>query len=157
MVNADLPFEMILLDHDGLMTPVLKAHFGPIRVEKQLDEGQNLGKLRRVSRLHQVATGLIILDADMILNIGELTPEIMGGLHGSTIPFGQLLIQSGSAAKSVDRVISRIAGQDGQADRLRRQHRLINAHTQAELCQIMETLSPLPVLMAARTAQEGGL
>lgn len=142
---------MDLLDHDGLMTPVLVAQFGPIRVEKSQDDRDG-GLLHRVSRLHQMATGWVILDADMILNTRALPPKVLTGLHETTTPFGHLLIESDVQARSVDRVITRVAATDGGEDRLKRQHRLIDARRGVTLCQVIETLSPESLLQDANAA-----
>ncbi len=141
-----------LLDHDGLMTPILLAYFGSIKVEVLQTEVLNATTLRRVSRLHQAATGAVILDAEMILNTAALPRQVLIGLQDTPIPFGQLLMDAGITARSVERQIVGLGEKDKSERRLGRRHRLVNARTEQELCKIVETLSPLPVLLAAHEA-----
>lgn len=140
-----------LLDHDGLMTPVLVAHFGPLSVQVLRTEVSGAAAFRRISQLYQTATGTIILDAEMILNAAALPAQVLAGLQDSSIPFGQLVIEAGIAACSVDREITWLMSSLDSERRACRRHRLINARSGKELCAIVETLSPLSVL---RTAQE---
>lgn len=146
-------FDWSLVDHDGLMTPLLVTRFGPIEV--RLLHTADLGptERRRVSQLLQRDSGTVILEAEMVLNLTAIPGSILTALHESAVPFGQLLIEAGIPALSVDRKITALPS---APPRLRRRHRLVNARTGQELCKISETLSPLPVLLAAHAAFAGG-
>lgn len=144
-----------LLDHDGLLTPVLMSHFGPITAHRVQTDVLSATALRRVSQLHQAATGTVILDAEMVLNTGDMPQSLLTDLQETVIPFGQLLIQSGLTARSVDREITVQNGPNGAERRLGRRHRLVDAQTGRHLCTLVETLSPLSVLLTAQQAYRG--
>ena len=141
-----------LVDHDGLMTPVLVAHFGLIKVQVLRTEVLSDTTHCRVSQLRQAATGAVILDAETTLNTAALPPPVLIGLRDTDIPFGQLLIKAGIPARSVDRQITGLVALQGAERRLCRRHRLVNAQTGQELCAIIETLSPVSVLQSAQAA-----
>ena len=144
--------EWSLLDHNGLLTPVLIVQFGPITAEKVSTDFVGSSVMRRLSRLHQATTGAVILDAEMILSTAALPKEVLTGLQETVVPFGQLLIDAGISARSVDRQILRLQPLDGGESRLCRQHRLINTRSGQELCKVVETLSTLSILKAAQKA-----
>lgn len=156
MGSADAPMtkalDWSLVDHDGLMTPRLLAHFGPINVQVLRTDNLSETSYSRMSRLCQISTGALILDAELVLNTVALPHQVLLGLRDTQTPFGQLVMEAGIVARSVDREITTLAATDGQGRRLGRRHRLVNAQTGQELCAIVETLSPLSVLFTALAA-----
>ena len=79
-----------LLDHNGLMTPVLTRFFGPIYAYETQREEDELS-YRRTSTLFQSTSQKKILDAHLVIAKGSLPVELIEDLRVTSILFGQLL------------------------------------------------------------------
>lgn len=135
----------VLLDHKGLMTPVLNQQFGPIKAlqTKYLDEVEYC---MRQSRLVQASTGKIILSAELKINGSMVPQEFLRQLVSTTIPFGALLVQfhiettiqslnlfCHTSAQTTDSVLM---------DRWGRRHNIVDPTNGNVLCEVEELLMP---------------
>lgn len=142
--------------HDGLMTPVLQSRFGPMYAV-ELHRSETGDRYDRVSEVRQRGTGLLLLDSRMSIRVSALPAAMLDALRNTDTPFGQLLQGAGIAARSVSREITRLAGEDGAPDRLGRRHIIVDAATDAPICDLHEVLNHAEVLLAAAGPMAGGI
>lgn len=135
-----------LLDHDGLMTPRLNRMFGPISARQLTGESRG-ATFQRVSEVVQTGSGVVLLSARMVILYDHLPAGVVEALQQDSKPFGQMLIDLGIAARSVDREIF-TSGTD--PERLGRRHRIVDQGSGRTICTLTETLSPEAVLQDAR-------
>lgn len=103
-----------LLNHDGLMTPVLVREFGPLRAV-QLAYEQTSTNYRRTSEIFQSASNLLVLNATLNINKASLSMEAVDSLMTTEILFGQLLGEQGIEVSLVGGTIfKRLDGRFGR-------------------------------------------
>lgn len=129
----------IVLDHDGLMTPVLQGTFGALEAAgtRHKNEGPILV---RQSRLIQKRSGKLILSATLRIDTKAMPVGLVEKLRTSSIPFGQLLIDHGILAYASDRVIFRSPEAKDAVVRLGRQLNLKCRNSHHILCSVTELL-----------------
>jgi len=143
------PFSQSLLDHDGLMTPVLRAAFGALTVsQSQAHMGQHC--LQRRSSIHQAATGAKILDAVLNISITSLPAGFSEKLQQEDVLFGQLLIDHALAVRICERSLyASLAGEDL---RFGRRAAIYRGDTDELICKVDELLVSEAQLLVLRLA-----
>jgi chorismate-pyruvate lyase len=142
-------FSIRLLDHDRLMTPVLKRQFGDIcAVQSAADESDDT--YRRVAALYRREDAVLLLEAALEIPKSALPAAIFEALRTTDRPFGQLLIDRGIDGVSVGRTLFS-AGAPGSPDRRwGRRHSIVELRSGQLLCRVEELLVPERHLLAAR-------
>jgi hypothetical protein len=83
-----------LLDHDGLMTPILLAEFGPLRAVQTVADHAD-GLFHRRSVLRRVPGDEAILDASLKISVQALPDGFLQSLVKAETLFGQALQDHG--------------------------------------------------------------
>lgn len=138
-----------LLSHDGLMTPVLKRHFGRIFVNENIAIMVDSG-YRRHSTVKQWASGYILLDAELEINTEVLPDALVHLLHATSKPFGELLCEFGLKVRLTDITPFR------QGRRFGRRHTMRLAETGTALCEVRELMAPERDLRSAAAFYSDG-
>ena len=130
-----------LLDHDDLLTPILRQHFGEVRMEatKVVETEETY---MRASSLRQNTSNRKILDATLIVMKRTLPTTLIDDLRSTSKMFGQLLLDYGTEVIVRDRRPIILYDQTAQDVRIGRQHRITDATTQETLCLVNELLVP---------------
>jgi hypothetical protein len=145
--DCPAPFSQSLLDHDGLMTPVLRAAFGPLTVrQSQVLSGQD--RMRRRSSIHQAATGAKILDAVLDIAVQALPEGFLEQLQRQDVLFGQLLQDFSVGVRIADRSLYR--GFDGTDLRCGRRLAIYDSARGDFICHVDELLSSEAQLLGLR-------
>ncbi|MBL4806248.1 MAG: hypothetical protein JKY31_03060 [Rhodobacteraceae bacterium] len=80
-----------LLNHNGLMTPVITRFFGPMRaIQTRFEETQ--ATYYRVSLLYQCAQHNLIIEAKLLASKDNLPAGLIDALRNTDQLFGQLLL-----------------------------------------------------------------
>lgn len=133
-----------LLDHDGLMTPLLTDVFGPISAHQM--QGTVDGTVfHRMSTVVHAATETPLLSAELVIQVDALPKGMLEALRSSSTPFGALLQDAKINAVSTKRTLHLV---DGEHPRWGRRHQIINADSGALICAVNELLSPEDTLSA---------
>ncbi len=141
-------FSKGLLDHDGLMTPVLLAQFGPLTA-RQTEGKQIENRFLRQSTIYQAATGEKILDAELDISLQSLPATFLDCLQQQDILFGQLLRDF-----SIDvRIMDRTLYQSDQSLRWGRRLSICNANTLDLICKVQELMVGDAQLLPIRLKQ----
>ncbi len=143
------PFSQRLLDHDGLMTPVLQAAFGPLAV-RQSQVIDSVDRLRRRSSIHQAVSGAKILDAVLNVSLPALPDGFLEQLQHSDVLFGQLLSDFGLTVRTTNRILYQSLTDN--PCRLGRRVAILRRDTDALVCQVDELLVSEAQLLALRVA-----
>lgn len=101
-VDTNFRFSHDLLDHDGLMTPVLHHHFGILTV-RQTHAQHYADRFVRNSSIYQVASGEKILDAVLDISLPAVPSSFLNLLQTKGVLFGQLLIDFSIDVQIVNR------------------------------------------------------
>lgn len=130
-----------LLDHDGLMTPVLRAQFGALRAvqHRALREGDIY---LRQSTIRRRAGGETILTARLEIRTDALPGGFLDDLAGGEVPFGQLLQDRAIGVEIRDREVFRVTAADGTAPRWGRRLAIHRLSDGALVCRVEEILAP---------------
>lgn len=131
-------FSQSLLDHDGLMTPVLLAQFGPLTVV-QNEASQSATRFVRRSSIYQAATGVKILDAVLDIALQSLPVGFFDRLQQEDVLFGQLLQDFSMAVRIADRSLFHM--QADQASRWGRRLTIYRSDTQEFICTVEEIMA----------------
>jgi hypothetical protein len=133
------PYSRSLLDHDGLMTPILAQEFGALSVRKtQTDQAS--GRFLRRSSIFQIASGGKILDAELEISAAALRDDVL---------FGQLLADFEIPVRLTDRVLYQTTPLHPEM-RWGRRLTIYHAETHAFICSVDEVLAPDTQLWALR-------
>ena len=133
-----------LLDHDGLMTPMLVRHFGPLTV-RQTFAKQESDRFLRHSSIFQAATGEKILEAVLNIALHSLPIGFVDRMQNQDILFGQLLLDLSIDVQIADRARYRSA--TDQPPRWGRRLTMFHAGRQELICQVDELLVSEPQLL----------
>ena len=140
-------FSQSLLDHDGLMTPVLRAAFGPLTVrQSQAPLGQD--RMRRRSTIHQAATGAKILDAVLDIAVQALPAGFLEQLQRQDVLFGQLLQDFSVGVRIADRSLYQCF--DGPVLRCGRRLVIYGGARSDVICHVDELLTSEAQLLVLR-------
>ena len=132
------PFGRSLLDHDGLMTPILRAQFGPLTVGKtHSDQGSN--RLLRRSSILQAASGIPILDAVLVISAQALPLGFLDQLLREDVLFGQLLADFAIPVRLADRSLYQSA-KAAEDPRWGRRLTIYRKDSDAFICTVDELL-----------------
>ena len=138
-------FSQTLLDHDGLMTPVLVAQFGPLTV-RQTEARHSETRFFRRSSIYQAASGAKILDAVLDISLPSLPLGFLAQLQDEDVLFGQLLSDFSIAVRIADRVLYQSHSRWG------RRLTIYHSDTQAFICTVEELMAPDAQLWPLRLA-----
>ena len=130
------------------MTPILKSLFGDIRAV-QSNVRETSATYTRVSALYQREGSVLLLNAELEISKHALPAEIVEALRGMDVPFGQLLIDRGIEAISMDRTIFNEGNPDGPDVRWGRRHKIVDSESGCALCRVQELLVPEYQLISA--------
>jgi hypothetical protein len=134
------PYSRSLLDHDGLMTPILAQEFGALSVRKtQTDQAS--GRFSRRSSIFQIASGGKILDAVLEISAAALPAKFLDQLLRDDVLFGQLLADFAIPVRLTDRVLYQITPSSPET-RWGRRLTIYHAETHAFICSVDEVLAP---------------
>jgi len=137
--NSDLG--QTILDHDGLMTPVLYQYFGDV-IAKQIKFAETREIYTRDSEIRQSATGALILTAQLKVSKKHLPASLIDKLRGSTALFGQLLLDHQLEVEIHDRKINVSNQHSADLKSWGRTHNIVEAATGKLLCEVREALAP---------------
>lgn len=140
-----------LLEHDGLMTPVLISKFGPL-FALQISGVQSDQSFLRQSAIFQRSSGEKILDGSLEISLAALPVGFLSRLTAGDVLFGQLLQDFSIAVSISDRSIYRIEQSGDQDVRLGRRLSMHRLDSGAFLCRVNELLVPNRVLQRHRLA-----
>jgi hypothetical protein len=138
-----------LLDHDGLMTPLLRAQFGSLTAVQSGAERSD-GIFLRESSIYQVATGAKILDAVLKISLPALPGGFLDRLLAEDVLFGQLLIEFRVSVRIAERSCYLSWAASDQPRRWGRRLDMYRVDTGALLCAVDELLAPGAELIASR-------
>ena len=142
------PYSRSLLDHDGLMTPVLTAQFGPLIVRKTQSHPSTDSVLRR-SSIYQSASDSKILDAVLEISPQALPAGVIDQLLNEDILFGQILADFAIPVRITDRTLYQSTAPDEIA-RWGRRLRIYHGKTAAFICHVDELLVSEAQLLTMR-------
>lgn len=134
-------FSQMLLDHDGLMTPVLIAQFGALTVQ-QNEFHHGADRFLRKSSIYQATSGLKILDAALEISLPSLPRGFLGQLLHEEKLFGQLLNDHSIPIRIAARTLHLSSGEDDQDARWGRSLTMYRDDTQDFLCHVQELMMP---------------
>jgi len=132
-------FSKMLLDHDGLMTPVLITHFGALTV-RQNEFHQDSDRFLRKSSIYQAASGLKILDAALEISLPALPPGFLEQLLHQDKLFGQLLTDFAIPIRITARNLHPSSVEDNQGTRWGRRLTMYRDDTQEFVCHVKELM-----------------
>jgi len=130
----------ILLDHGGLMTPVLTAFFGSILARPTVMVVRTTTVIRR-STLHCETDDEMILEAKLKIAKACIPNSMLSQLQHSFTPFGQLLADDGLKTKIARREIYCREHNDSAKTRWGRRHIILNATDDSRICDVDELLA----------------
>jgi hypothetical protein len=142
-------FSKMLLDHDGLMTPVLIAQFGTVTV-RQNEFHQDSDRLLRKSSIYQAASGSKILDAALEISLPALPPEFLGQLLHQDKLFGQLLNDFSIPIRITARTLHHASAEDNGGIRWGRRLTMYRDDTQEFVSHVEELMMPDHELLTLR-------
>lgn len=140
--NSSLSRE--LLDHDGLMTPVLIRQFGPMNV-RQTYAQHNEDRFLRHSTIYQSASGEKILEAVLDISLRAVPIGFLDLLQSKDVLFGQLLMDLSIAVRIVDRNVYR--SETDHPPRWGRRLAIQHCDSQVVICKVDELLVSEPHLL----------
>ena len=144
------PYSRSLLDHDGLMTPILAQEFGALSVRKtQTDQAS--GRFSRRSSIFQTASGGKSLDAVLEISAAALPAKFLDQLLRDDVLFGQLLADFEIPVRLTDRVLYQITPSPPET-RWGRRLKIYHGKTAAFICRVDELLVSEARLLAMRLA-----
>jgi hypothetical protein len=146
-------YSLSLLDHDGLMTPVLQAAFGPLQAIQQSAHQEGPVFLRR-SSIVRVPGGEMILSAALEIQLAALPAGFLPALLSGTTLFGQVLRDFGIPVMTRDRQVYRQDTDAGSHARWGRRLGILRAQDAALLCRVDELLAPGDALLGYRRASD---
>lgn len=139
MTEADR-YCLDLLDHDGLMTPVLRAQFGSLTaVQIAAERSEDI--FLRESCIYQIATGAKILDAVLSISLSALPAGFLDRLLAEDVLFGQLLIEFRIGVRIAGRSCYLSQAAPDQPRRWGRRLLMYRIDTGALLCRVDELLT----------------
>jgi hypothetical protein len=144
------PYSRSLLDHDGLMTPVLTAQFGPLIVRKTQSHTSSDHVLRH-SSIYQARSNGKILDAVLTISPHALPANFVDQLLNQDILFGQILTDLAIPVRITDRILYNSHPAD-PTSRWGRRLSIYHGDTRALICSVDELLVIETQLLAMRLA-----
>lgn len=149
--EADNRLSAELLDHDGLMTPVLVRHFGEVYAE-EIQARETQEHYIRISSIRQKVSGILLLNATLTIVKFILPDALIESLSSTKIPFGRLLDEHGVKTTIQNRILLACRDQQeaGLALRWGRRHAIVRADNKVPLCHVQELLVPEPDLLSAQ-------
>ena len=144
------PYSRSLLDHDGLMTPVLTAQFGPLIVRKTQSHPTANSVLRH-SSIYQAGSDRKILDAALQISPHALPAGSLDQLLNEDILFGQLLADFSIPVRIADRTLYHSTETD-EIPRWGRRLSIYHGETGAFICRVKELLVNDAQLLTMRLA-----
>jgi hypothetical protein len=151
-LDPDERMAVALLDHDGLMTPVLTRRFGPLRAEQHLSDLSG-DTLHRHSTIRTHPGGEAILAARLDIHVPALPDGLLDRLGSGMVLFGQLLLDEGIDVQVQDRHLYRVGEGGAPETRWGRRLTMQRRDTGMLVCKVDELLVPvrdLTRLAAAR-------
>lgn len=142
-------FSLTLLDHDGLMTPVLLAAFGRL-FARQISSTYSGGWFVRRSSIFQRSTGERILDATLEISYAALPTGFLEKLTQGEELFGQLLSDFGIEVRISDKSIYSLNHDGHSGPRWGRRVSMYRQDTDDLLCQVDELLVSEALLLQYR-------
>ena len=142
-------FSQMLLDHDGLMTPVLLSHFGALTVQ-QNECHRDADRILRKSSIYQSASGLKILDAALDISLPALPMGFFEQLLYQDKLFGQLLNDFSIPIRIAARTLHHAPAADNQDTRWGRRLSMYRDDTQEFVCHVEELMMPNHQLLPLR-------
>ncbi|WP_299752082.1 hypothetical protein [uncultured Tateyamaria sp.] len=130
-----------LLDHDGLLTPKLRKHFGRI-ISKQTSARKSRLHYFRRSTLYQQSSCCRILEATLNISTNAVPEKLIDTLRSTQTPFGSLLEEFAIETKIINRILTVACDRTKCELRLGRQHQITNAKTAEVICHVEEVLFP---------------
>lgn len=152
--DLDERMAVALLDHDGLMTPVLTRQFGPLRAQQHRSVRSG-DTVHRHSTIRTHPGGAAILVARLDIHVPALPDGLLERLGSGKVLFGQLLLDEGIAVQVRDRHLYRVGDAEAPDTRLGRRLTMQRSDTGMLICRVDELLVPVRDLKRLEAAHRG--